>query len=78
MTEHNAVAAEQDAKSSRNDADFTGNHSAILAFVFCLKSQNEGGTIAGTVPHTIITVTKISKTHSEEERMKSYHIMSLY
>lgn len=39
MTEHNAVAAEQDAKSSRNDADFTGNHSAILAFVFCCNRK---------------------------------------
>lgn len=35
MTEHKAVAAEQEAKSSKNDADFTGNNSAILVFVFC-------------------------------------------
>ena len=39
MIEHNAVAAEQEAKSSKNDADFTGNNSAILAFVFCEKKH---------------------------------------
>lgn len=35
MTEHRAVAAEQEAKSRRNEADLTGKISAILAFVFC-------------------------------------------
>lgn len=35
MTEHKAVAAEQEAKSKRNEADFTGKISAILALVFC-------------------------------------------
>ena len=35
MTEHKAVAAEQEAKSKRNEADFNGKISAILALVFC-------------------------------------------
>lgn len=35
MTEHRAVAAEQDAKSSRKEADLAGKISAILALVFC-------------------------------------------
>lgn len=39
MTEHRAVAAEQEAKSSRNDADFSGNISAILDLVFCTKEE---------------------------------------
>lgn len=34
MTEQNAVAAEQETKSSRNVADLAGKSSAILAFVF--------------------------------------------
>lgn len=56
MTEHNAVAAEQDAKSSRKEADLTGNHSDILAFVFCRTITQRawkyirGG---GTMPHRV-------------------------
>lgn len=46
MIEHNAVAAEQEAKSSKNDADFTGNNSAILVFVFCESSTGEKKGIA--------------------------------
>lgn len=34
MTEHRAVAVEEEAKSSRNDADRIGSSSAILIFVF--------------------------------------------
>lgn len=39
MTEHRAVAAEQEAKSSRNDADLSGDISAILVLVFCAKKK---------------------------------------
>lgn len=60
MIEHSAVAAEQEAKSSKNDADFTGNISAILVFVFCesntgekkKESQAIGLRVSGsTLPH---------------------------
>lgn len=39
MIEQNVVAAEHDAKSSRNDADLAGNSSAMLALVFCRREQ---------------------------------------
>lgn len=41
MIEHNAVAAEQEAKSSKKVADFIGNISAILVFVFCARNTGE-------------------------------------
>ncbi len=43
--EHRAVAAEQEAKSSRNDADLAGKISAILDFVFC--EGNKSGWVMG-------------------------------
>lgn len=51
MIEHSAVAAEQEAKSSKNDADFIGNNSAILVFVFCHKQQQKDtGGLSGRQP----------------------------
>lgn len=41
MIEQNAVAAEQEAKSSRNDADLAGKRSVILDLVFCMDGKEK-------------------------------------